>query len=526
MHVEHQGGKGATTRTRVVFDGPKRPIQGVEVVVGPDGTPQQAHVQLPGAELSVGYAGARRPAWLEGPDGGRALFSYKGGKVWIGFRTKGGRQTAEVVLSVPLALRSSLSVARVHPSSGSRVAALWDALMDWSPIDEAWAQDKPNDQVTVQREVQVQLAIRMAAGKGASAGRAQIEASCPPFTCLPLTAEAPMPGDATVHIAVSGTSKRSELAAPASKKTLAHFEKAARQERAVAEQILPHIARVVAAVGITSLGCAKRAIAWPICVRGLGKKATIAAGAVHAIEAHRVKSGRPLIAKRAEQLYYQDQARARLDKATRIEVCVSRAGYSRGCTRLDARPFGATPMAPGRGTVTLHRGLGGTLMGSFTLVQSDGADCKFSPSPRSDGKLSLSYDNAAGLMTAKLSANARGTRPALRCSLGTGTMHWDQSYSVSATETISKERLQAGGELPLRLTGTMRGAGGYRWSGCQSSGGGSVGCPGARRESYSYPAQLLGTLNLNSQTGTGRIVVSGAPLSTHGTWRIGAEGAR
>ena len=532
LRVEHQGGEGVTTRTRVVFDDPERPIQGVEVLVGPDGQPQQAHVQLPGAELSVGYEAAdERPAWIEGPDGGRALFSYKGSKVWVGFRDEAGTQVAEVTFTVPVELRSALAVAELKQRSDGRLAVLWEGLTDWSPIGEAWAQpqpkeEDPNAQVTVQREVQLKLGIRVPDAKGAAAGPVQIEASCPPFTCLPLTGEAPMPGDASVRVAVSGAAKRSELKAPASKAALGPFEKAATEERAVATRVLPHVVRVVAAVGVTAYACEKRGLAWPVCVQGLGKKAVAAAGAVHAIEGHTVKTSGPIVSERAEELYYEEQARALLDKATRIQVCATRSGYSRGCTNLDGRPFAVTPMAPGQGIVELRRGLGGTLMGSFTLMQSDGADCKFSPSPRSSGKLSLSYDNASGVMTAKLSASERGTRPALRCSLGTGTMHWDQSYSVNATQSFSKEQMGAGGKLALRLTGTMQGAGGFSWSGCQSSGGGSVSCPGGKRDSYNYPAEIQGTLDLDSQTGAGRIVVSGAPLSTQGTWRIPAEGTK
>jgi hypothetical protein len=91
---------------------------------------------------------------------------------------------------------------------------------------------------------------------------------------------------------------------------------------------------------------------------------------------------------------------------------------------------------------------------------------------------------------------------------------------------LPKEQVQAGGKLPLRLTGTMQGAGGYSWSSCQSSGGGAVNCPAGKRDSYNYAAEVVGTLDLDNQTGAGRVVVTGAPLSTQGTWRVPAEGAK
>jgi hypothetical protein len=181
-------------------------------------------------------------------------------------------------------------------------------------------------------------------------------------------------------------------------------------------------------------------------------------------------------------------------------------------------------MAAQKRAVELRRGLSGALAGAFEMKQYDGSDCKFSPSPKTGGKLSMSFDEKRGVMTATLKANERGTRPGLRCSLGTGDMRWSQSYNATATQSFTAEQIQAGGKLSLRMIGTMSGAGNYSWSNCRSSGGASVSCPGGRGDTYSYPIKILGELDLDSQEGSGRIVVNDAPLSTKGTWRVPAGG--
>ena len=43
----------------------------------------------------------------------------------------------------------------------------------------------------------------------------------------------------------------------------------------------------------------------------------------------------------------------------------------------------------------------------------------------------------AGSMTGTLSANERGTRPGLSCSLGSGDMAWAQSYTATVTQRLS-----------------------------------------------------------------------------------------
>ena len=66
--------------------------------------------------------------------------------------------------------------------------------------------------------------------------------------------------------------------------------------------------------------------------------------------------------------------------------------------------------------------IGGTLVGTFLVTQSDGADCKFSPSPSTGGALRLSFDNVKHTVTGSMKTEQRGTRPNLRCSMGTANM--------------------------------------------------------------------------------------------------------
>src|SRR5690606_37771150 len=129
------------------------------------------------------------------------------------------------------------------------------------------------------------------------------------------------------------------------------------------------------------------------------------------------------------------------------------------------------------------------------------------------------------LVTAVLEADESGTRPNLRCSMGMANMRWSQRSSATRTQSFPREQLLSGRKLPLRLTGTMTGTGSYSISNCRSSGGVSANCPGGKRDAYAYPMELIGELDLSTQRGTGRLVVSRAPLSTTGSWRLPASEA-
>ena len=48
MRLEHEGVKGQSTRTKLIFDDPKLPLQGVEVLRTPEGVAERAHVAVRG----------------------------------------------------------------------------------------------------------------------------------------------------------------------------------------------------------------------------------------------------------------------------------------------------------------------------------------------------------------------------------------------------------------------------------------------------------------------------------------------
>lgn len=504
MRVEHEGTVGFTTRTRVIFENPKLPLQAVEVVRSPDGKPEVARVSLrAGEELTAVYEDETRPKTLEASDGSKAHFSYQGIKARVVFVASDGKELGDKTVTVPVELRSAL---RLSQSGG-----FW--------IGEAWAQE--DAQVTVQKHVEVKLDVKLVGAN--DAGKAQIEATCPPLTCVPVTREVAVPGETTVRIAVSSNKKKSELGKLTDKSAIEPFKGEAREERSTADKVLPDVATVVAAVGVVSSACRSLKLTGPLCVIELGSSATGAA--IHSVQSHQVDTEGPVINKRAEELYYVEKARAALDAPNRVELCLNREGFARACSEIDARPFAKEPPAPVKRAIELRRGIGGTLVGSFVLLQSDGGDCKFSPSPRTNGELRLTFDNEKNVITASMKTDQRGTRPDLRCSLGTANMSWSQSYNVSGTQSVTQEQLQSGGKLPLQLTGTMSGNGNYSFTNCRSSGGGGVDCPAGKRDSYSYPIEILGELDLRTQKGGGRIVVKNAPLATNGTWRIPAEEA-
>jgi hypothetical protein len=522
LRLDHRGTDGKTTRTKVTFDNAKLPLQGVEVIRGPSGTPELAKVELRnGGELVARYDEDIRPISLEGPDGSQALFGFKGAKVRVAFVKGDGTELGDKVLEVPVELRSALRVASVErPRGGSMWATLAGVF-----VGEAFAQDKDNkekedESVEVQRDVELRLSIRTPGAKDDTSGTAQVEADCPPFTCLPLTPEVQMPGESVIRIGVTGSAKKSTLDAP-DKGALELFKKDAKKERGTADKVIPDVNTVVAVVALTGLACKSMKITLPVCAAGFTKAA--AAAAIHGISDYEIKTEGREIDQRALELYYEDEARASLDAQTKIQVCVSREGFARTCTTLDGRPLGENPMPSQSAALDLRKGIGGALAGSFELLQSDGSDCKFSPSPRTKGTLKLSFDNEKGVVTGTMKADEKGTRTSLRCSMGSvAQMRWSQSYTITVTQTFNPTQLTSGGKLPLKLTGTMKGTGGYSFSGCASSGGIAANCPAGKNETYSYAIELNGELDLDKQTGTGRLVVSNAPLSTRGNWRVPA----
>jgi hypothetical protein len=505
LHVDQEGFEGTPTKTRVVFDNPNLPLQAVEVVRSADGQPVIGRVVLrDGQELTARYEGEARPASIEASDRSKALIGYGAKKARVDLFGANGKAVGTTAVTVPVELRSAL-----------RLASVWDGAL----IGEAAAAEE-DPTVTVQRNVDVGLDIRLV-GSG-EAGRAQIEASCPPFACLPVTPDVAMPGRSLISIAVTGSTKKSRLGKSPDAQALEPFLVDARNERRAAARRMPDVSAVVAAVGLTALACSSLQLTLPICVGDLGKRTTSTA-AIDAIAGYAIEPKGPVVDDRAAQLYLLDQARATLDSQTRLELCVSRDGYTRVCTEVQARPFGPEAMAVVERSVEMRRGIGGTLVGSFVFVQSDGADCKFSPSPRTTGALRLTFDNEKNVMTGSMKTEERGTRPNLGCSAGTGNMSWSQSYNITVTQQFTAPELQSGGKLPLHAKGTMNGLGSYSFSNCRSRGGASANCPAGKNEGYSYPVELTGELDLATQTGAGSIVVSNAPLSTLGSWRIPAE---
>jgi hypothetical protein len=522
MRVEHEGTDGVTTRTRVIFENPKLPLQAVEVVRNPQGAPEVARVALrDGTELTARYGQDGRPSSLTAPDGSEALFTYKGTMARVAFVAANGTTLGDKSLAVPAELRGALRLAQAEPPGDAFGTELW-ARLGALLVGEAWAQ-QPDEQVSVRRDVVVQLDVRVPSGKATDAGRADVEASCPPFACVPATPDVPMPSQSTVRIGVTASKKRSELPKAPAGSGLDAFERTAGEERATAAKVLPDVATVVAVVGVAANACKSLKLKGPLCVDDLNRSSSTAGGAVQSVRAYKVGTDPVQLQARATALYVEDQARLALDRAVPIQLCLSRAGFARVCTDIDGRPFAAAPAPAVARSVELRRGIGGTLEGSFVMTQADGADCTFSPSPKTSGSLKLAFDNEHNTVTASLKANERGSRPNLACSLGTANMSWTQSYGATATQSFTAEQFQAGGKLPLRLSGTMSGSGGYSFSNCRASGGQSANCPGGKNDGYSYPIELVGEIDLEKQTGNGQIVVRGAPLATGGTWRVPAE---
>ncbi len=534
LRVEQEGHNGASTRTRVVFENPKLPLQAIELFRSPEGRATRALVALrDGQELAVEFEEGR-PSAVEAADGKKALFSFKGQKARVAFFDSAGKQAGDRVVVVPVELLGALKLARQEVDGQVPSRALGSVLTTVAGVlcGEAWAQENTNgdeggdeeedEVVDVVREVELSLDVTMPGAKSDAKGKAQVEANCPPFTCLATTADVGTPGASKVRLTVAGSKKKSELDSPDEGGALESFRKDASKERETAGRVLPDISATVAAVTVATLACRSLKLDWGLCVDGLTK--ATASGAIHSVATHDVDMARHIIDKRAKELFFQEQAREALDAPATFEVCVFRNGYARACTKLTGSPFGEQPMDLGPARLELRRGIGGTLIGSHLVTQSDGSDCKFSPAPKAAGSLSMSFDSDKGELTATLKADEKGTRANLGCSMGSANMRWTNTYTITASQTFTKEQLNAGGKLALKLIGTMKGVSSYSFSNCRSGGGVSANCPGGKREAYSYATELSGELDLDTQNGSGRITVSQAPLATRGTWQIPAAG--
>lgn len=506
LRVDHEGQRGVTTRTRIIFDNPKVALQGVGVVRSPAGVPETGTLEIRGgAELDVRFGEDGRPTSYRSPDGAEALVSYKGTQARVIFTAKGGKPLGDTTVSVPVLLRSAL-----------QMAASTVPDEPWALIPDAHAQaggKEPPKQIDVRREVVLPLTVSL--GQGGTPGEVRVQVTCSAYTCVPLTPTLDVPGTRDVRIQVS--SQRPRGAEP--KGGLAAFEEAATAEARTAQKVLPDASAIISGAGLVADACAKAKLVLPLCVPALTRNA-VTGGAIQAVRNHDVPDEGPLIRTRAVDLFHEEQARAALDKPIDIEVCFSRSKYARVCTKLSGRPFGPTPMTVGAGRIEMKRGISGTVEGTFEMRQSDGPDCKFSPSPQTDGPLTISFDSKTGKVTGRLNANAKGTRPSLSCSLGSGDMRWTQNYSATMTQQLSPSQLTGGGQLQLNLTGTMSGSGSTSQSNCRTKGGASAACPSGRNETYNYPIRLTGAFDLDTESGSGSLVVTGAPLATSGTWKV------
>jgi hypothetical protein len=510
MRVEHEGLSGAATRTRVLFQNPGLPLQAVELSRDREGLPTRGQVALRDGEIiAVLYDGAKRPSALEGADGARAELAYESERLRVSFTGAGGEALGEHRVAVPAELRPALRMASLEagtPSERESALASFVALFVGEAHAQAAQPEAVDETIGASRDLPVGLDVRLSGAK-TEPGRARVEAKCAPLSCLAEPREIDTPGQAQVSVAVLGNVKKSTLGAAPDPSALGDFEKAARAERKQARKVLPDVAAAVAAVGATSIACRALGLELSVCAPGMGKASKPAGAAVVALVEAEVPESGAIVDERALALYFEDRARASLDKPARIELCLARDGYADACTSIDARPFAEEAPAAVERALTMKRRVGGNAAGSFVITQSDGPDCSFSPSPRTRGPIRIAVDGEKGVISASLTADERGSRPNLGCSLGTANMSWTQTYTISATQTLSREQLERGGPIPLRMSGHMNGAGSYSFSNCRSSGGASASCPGGKRDSYAYPVELTGQLDLERGVGNGMIVV-------------------
>lgn len=522
MRVEHEGLEGSPGHTRVIIQNPKMPVQAIDLSTSADGVPTIARVSLKnGQELEMTFDEKGRAASLTGPDGIVARFGFESDRMRVAFFAADGSAAGIRKITIPRALVTAQTETTGRSTLARAIDLVGDAL-----VSTAYAQQADDSPITVVREVVVGLDVR-ASGDLATAGKAQIDATCtmPGATigCAPRARDITTPGSSEVVVTVTGTVDRKGIPAPQASDIEA-FREHARDERKQASRALPQAAKVMSALGMTAIACRGASVTAALCVKEFKSDAAVAGGAISSLMSYDASADTSVIETRARKLFDEDRARAALDKTTHVEICVTRERAARVCTTVDGRAFAESPLQKATRAVELKTDLAPSLAGSFVMTQSDGSDCKFSPSPKTSGSMKLSFDDEKGAVSAILSSAEQGTRQNLACSLGTANMGWNQTYSINANQSFTKEQLHSGGKLPLRLQGTMSGTGGYGFSNCRSSGGASASCPGGKNEGYNYPVEIVGEIDLGTRVGSGTIIVKGAPLTTSGTWRVPAEG--
>ena len=174
--------------------------------------------------------------------------------------------------------------------------------------------------------------------------------------------------------------------------------------------------------------------------------------------------------------------------------------------------FGATALQAQANTATAQANGVFTLNGTFSLVQTD-SGCTFSDAPFTSGTIVMTVDFIKGTATATFTGGGGGTR-SLSCQQDTGTMHWQQTYSVSVSGSIDPN------SGALNLPGTINGNNNVSWSNCTHQGNTSD-CPTAYAHGYTLKAQLSGTVDKTAHTGKGSWVVTEPGLATSGDWSAG-----
>lgn len=533
LRVEHRGQAGEATQTRIRMLNQKLFLESLEVLRSEKGEPVSGTAVLRGGqELAIRFD-ARRPHDIYAKDGSHARLDYKGRYIWVTLTGNQDQSLGQQAVKVPIELRKALRVAQLpEPGATQKFAAWSDDLQRGrgpipgldtvgrllgSIIPSAQAQQAKRDNatLTIERDVLVNLSVRGAKSDATST----ISAACKPFNCSPGQPKLTTPGNAQVRIAVTTQVARNKLKGANGTEGLEAHTKQAARERSQANRAMAGAASLVAGLAVTAQACRKLGQNVGVCVASLDKAKSEAA--TYGLSHFRLQTKGRVLQERAMVLRNEHLARRIIDKNVRLEVCVSRRGFARSCARQIIRPFAERAQAPVDQTIVLKRGLAGTVSGTFELVQRDGADCKFSPSPRTSGQLSLRFDQKTGMMTAKLNASERGKRTALDCSLGTGDMHWTQAYTAKLSQRFSDAQLRtAGSRLPLRLKGTMRGSGNFRWQNCKSKSGTNAACPGGKTAPYTYRMELVGYLDTSTQRGSGQLRVSGSPLKTSGRWGV------
>lgn len=150
-----------------------------------------------------------------------------------------------------------------------------------------------------------------------------------------------------------------------------------------------------------------------------------------------------------------------------------------------------------------------TSSGSHVLTQQDAADCSFSDAPKITGTISVTAQ-PDGRVTGTLRGKGSGTRQ-LSCNGTTGTMNWNQDYSVSMSGQVSGGKLTASGTLNNTNRTTL--------TGCAQNGQPSA-CPAYQQGVGQFPVTFAGSYNPATGAGSGTFVVQDVARPTTGTWTL------